>query len=262
MVIPIFDVPLSSGLLTTLLIFGIGILIIFALSLSNSLQSARDAARTQPAPAPPAPSDDNLWRRNENPEALGMVDVVQVQRPPDIVLAALLLVVSIVAMAWGANRVITNLRIENEASDSEGWPSVLGSVASVSNIGSGGNYEAGVTYTYEVDGQVYVNDQISYRQQEPYFLTAARFSDYLEANGYVPGRRIRVYYDPAQPQRSTLLHNHDIALNSTLLGVAIVVGGSIAFGFALGALLAAVQYYRSKSREQSTTPTQQPSPMP
>jgi hypothetical protein len=102
-----------------------------------------------------------------------------------------------------------------EALRSQGWPSVAGTIQtsaahySSSQAGAGGLRDrsasnetsvAAVTYSYAVQGRAYSGDRIRISR------VASGDSSYAKADveTYGAGRSVRVFYDPAHPQRSLL----------------------------------------------------------
>ena len=132
--------------------------------------------------------------------------------PPPVIVIYLFLAgalgVGTLMLATGAGELFEALR-------SQGWPSVAGTIQtseahySASQSGGGGLRDrsassetsvAAVRYSYAVRGRAFSGDRIRVSR------VASGNSSYARADveTYGAGRSVRVYYDPAHPQRSLL----------------------------------------------------------
>lgn len=97
-----------------------------------------------------------------------------------------------------------------KATASEEWPSVQGTVrssgvreetsSSGSRRSSSTTYHASVVYDYQVGGQAYQGERISYGE----YGTGDSGRAQKIAAGYPEGAEVRVYYQPDDPQESVL----------------------------------------------------------
>jgi hypothetical protein len=122
----------------------------------------------------------------------------------------ILAILALAAVVAGGNviyqRYDTNLHELSRASSD--WPAVRGLVT-VSNLefrrnnagaANGTEFDVDVTYEYAVDERVYRNDVVRFDQDE---LTNDRKE--LLVSAYPVGRRVDVFYDPDDPDRSVLV---------------------------------------------------------
>jgi hypothetical protein len=93
---------------------------------------------------------------------------------------------------------------------SRSWPAVEGEVVSArivesddgSNNGEGSRrFTVEVEYTYTLGGQRYRGTRIRYAHQGHRERSEAE----AELAGYAPGRRLKVFHDPADPAQSVLV---------------------------------------------------------
>ena len=125
----------------------------------------------------------------------------------------------------GVSLVLINFFARKKAQESAGWPATSGEVihsgvrreSSVDTDGDTSySYYPDIQYRFQVGGQVYTGDKISFGMRTGY----GRSSKAQEkANQYPAGTRVHVYYNPQKPTEAVL---DRAAKNST---VVLVVGG-------------------------------------
>lgn len=100
------------------------------------------------------------------------------------------------------------------------WPTVQGTVISSDWIRTGtqGNTEPEIKYEYDVDGQHYKSDKISFHGLE---------EDSVVYN-YKEGREAKIYYDPQDPQTSVLLPGYKTQSAMLML---LIAAGCAVFGW-------------------------------
>ncbi len=93
--------------------------------------------------------------------------------------------------------------------ESAGWPTAPGEVVEsrvepVTVSGMAGDiarWQPIITYTYEVDGQMYTNDAVTFR--EGHTFNAQAEAEAVTAR-YAPGQSVEVAYQPGDPQNAVL----------------------------------------------------------
>jgi len=104
-------------------------------------------------------------------------------------------IVCIAFVLGGAWLSIYGLVELNRAGKSPDWPSVTGKVVSMAS-GSGSSYD--LMYTYEIDGQTFKGNQVSFSRLLTKDDTRRVLREYPE------GKTVDVCYDPANPKISVL----------------------------------------------------------
>ena len=139
-----------------------------------------------------------------------------------ILFAIPFVVVGLMMLIWGVGNYL-------DARSSESWPSVDGVIVSSETIvkrdESGKNepyYRAVVSYSYSVDGYEYNNDNISFGTASGLNKTSAE----QVVRSYPPGRRVKVYYNPDNPNTAVLVKGGagESLLPMVLGAVAVIVG--------------------------------------
>lgn len=248
----------DSGFLLTVLIGVSGTVILGSVIVFNLLRPDRAAAMRPTVPdTEPEPADEPSPNRPLIDEStvydpslataspVGPYGTLYMNILITLVGAALLLV-------GGYTSITTNTTVQN-ARDSRDWPSVLGYVESASPEISGNGYRVALTYSYEVEGQVYENDRISFRSEEPIFLTIGRITEYMNDKGYIEGRRIRIYYPESDPAASVLESEHDAQPNFVLFGFVGGLVGAVIVGFGIANGSASVRELIRTARQKPTS---------
>jgi hypothetical protein len=123
---------------------------------------------------------------------------------------------------------------------SASWPSTPGTVVSAkgdtssrSSRSGGTDYRVMVAYAYEVGGQRFEGHRIAFGDNL-WGNARSRAEMDQRVSFYHPGREVKVYYDPASPDRCTLTPGvGNLPFNATLvIGAALViVGASVMLGW-------------------------------
>lgn len=227
------DFELTSGLILTLLIFASGALILFSVAVSTMLQNLSRATATQPTDV--ALDDKPVAVQQSNP-ALGYERPFAnsaTKRPPTILVTVALVGLGGGLMLYGGYAAFSNTTLLRTASDSKDWPSVLGYIQSVETKREDNGYRAAVTYAYEVENNAYLSDRISFRTEEPVFYTGDLYQRFLNENGFIPNRRVRVYYDPSAPESAVILREHNVSVQAIIFGLIEIVVGAVMIGFGI-----------------------------
>lgn len=115
-----------------------------------------------------------------------------------------LTVFAVIFFAVGVGLTIWGGIVLNNANESADWPTTQGEVV-LSNVredsdDDGVTYHAEISYEYVVADREYVSDQVSFGQYGS--------SDHSHAaeivNRYPEGRRVRVFYNPEDPETAVL----------------------------------------------------------
>jgi hypothetical protein len=146
-------------------------------------------------------------------------------------------VVGSAAVAIGAFTAYGTVRMRRKAGDSHKWPTVMGTIVSSeleSDVESHHRrpietYSAAIRYAYEVGGKAYESDQIQLggtsetSQPKEFERMVARYPE---------GKRVKVFYDPADPATATL----EPGELGGIFNMAMVAGGFILVGGVIVAL--------------------------
>ena len=141
------------------------------------------------------------------------------------------------AVALGLLTAYATVRMRVKVGQSHKWPTVPGKIVA-SELESDTNrhdqkrittYAAAIRYAYEVDGKPYESDQIqlggSSETSQP-----EEFEGMVKR--YPEGKRVKVYYDPADPATATL----EPGEMGGIFNMAMVAGGFILVGGVIVAL--------------------------
>ena len=147
-------------------------------------------------------------------------------------------VVGSAAVAIGVFTAYGTVRMRLKAGQSHTWPTVMGTIVS-SELESDVNrhpghkpietYSAAIRYAYEVGGKAYESDQIQLggtsetSQPKEFERMVARYPE---------GKRVKVFYDPADPATATL----EPGELGGIFNMAMVAGGFILVGGVIVAL--------------------------
>ena len=118
--------------------------------------------------------------------------------------AAVVLALSGIMGLLGAVFLFLGMRSVNAARASRAWPSVRGKVTS-SQLMRGGSrsrpfYSAHVAYTFDVNGQSYSGDKVSFGN--PRSNSSGKQQAIVDR--YREGQEVEVFYNPAQPREAVL----------------------------------------------------------
>jgi hypothetical protein len=141
------------------------------------------------------------------------------------------LALPLVALLGGILLTALALRVGGDVRASRDWPSTSGTVeAARVAMQSEGNerklFGAQVSYRYEVDGRRYTGERISFESGP----SPNRGLAEAIVQRYAPGSTVRVFYDPARPERAVLEPGGTRLVPWLLgsVGVALGVAGVIA----------------------------------
>lgn len=114
------------------------------------------------------------------------------------------------------------------------WPSAEGQVAtaSVSSLeretpdGLKTTHTPVVTYTYEVAGRSYISHRLNFLPDSDATYAKVTLAEAALAP-FPAGARVRVFYNPTNPQQSTLIKPRPLAHNAVILyGVVAMIAGA------------------------------------